>query len=874
MKHRFYPRFIVFMALLGTAGLRANPTGGAVAAGGADIAGQGTSTVTINQSTNTAIINWQTFSIGSGELTKFIQPSSSSATLNRVLGGQTSFINGTLSANGQIYLLNGNGIVVGPGGMINTAGFTGSTRDIADSDFLSGNLHFVGSGDGRIKNLGTITALGGDVVLIGKTVENRGTINATGTAGLVAGDDIYLAQKNADGSTITVNPVSAPTAAGGKIGVNNTGVITASSAELKAANGNIYALAIQNKGVVRATTLTQQGGHIYLTSDSGTVVNSGTLDASATAAGGQGGTVLVKSTTGKVVHSGKIIARGGQGGVGGNAEISGPQFSFTGTVDLTSPGGTTGNLLLDPASLTVVAGNGGSVNVISAGNDQNNSSSTTIGATLVDNTLNSANLTLNADTNITIASDILWTSTNTLTLSTNTTGSSIAINAAITGTAGGLTIHTAGVADPISATGAVNVANFILQHGAWVQNVAPNTMTGASQLPVFIASKDFEIQGGTFLRTSGGDGSSLTPYQFVDIYGVQGLNGFLSSNANLGPNSSTSGSIDASSTLTWNDNAGFVPIGSTANPYQGTFGSTGGSINNLTINQSGASDAVGLFSVIGTSGAVYYVALNNASITGNNNVGAIAGTNLGLIYNASTNNGMVNGNTNVGGLAGENDGTLDYGFTENVTITGVTTVGGIVGLNTSTIEGGFDDNNVNGVTAVGGIAGENDSSIDGATNYFSVNGTVQVGGIVGLNTGGATVSNSNNGASITGSDTDSVQSTGVGGLVGENDGTLSDSYNTGSVTGDINVGGMVGFNAATGTITGASSGSGSSGSFNQGSVTGNSSELDVDTQDTDIGGVVGLNNGLVLDSYNTGTVTGNTNIGGVAGENQNYFHHG
>ena len=109
--------------------LRANPTGGNAVAGSASISGQGSSTVTINQASHAAIINWQTFSINSGEVTKFIQPSSTSVALNRVLGGGISSINGTLSANGQIYLINGNGILVGPGGVISANAFTGSTRD-------------------------------------------------------------------------------------------------------------------------------------------------------------------------------------------------------------------------------------------------------------------------------------------------------------------------------------------------------------------------------------------------------------------------------------------------------------------------------------------------------------------------------------------------------------------------------------------------------------------------------------------------------------------------------------------------------------------------------------------------------------------------
>jgi large exoprotein involved in heme utilization and adhesion len=82
--------------LLLATSLSANPTGGTVAAGSATIAGQGTSAVTIHQGSNTAIINWQSFSINSGESTSFLQTGANSATLNRVLGGQTSLINGTL----------------------------------------------------------------------------------------------------------------------------------------------------------------------------------------------------------------------------------------------------------------------------------------------------------------------------------------------------------------------------------------------------------------------------------------------------------------------------------------------------------------------------------------------------------------------------------------------------------------------------------------------------------------------------------------------------------------------------------------------------------------------------------------------------------
>jgi len=172
-----------------------------------------------------------------------------------------SVIDGTLSANGQVYLLNGNGILVGPGGVVNTNAFTASTRNISDADFTSGNLHFTGTSDAGITNLGKINTLGGDVIFIGKTVDNEGEINApNGHVGLAAADDVMITQSGMEHVFVrsTVNPSSAS----GKTGVNNSGKITAAAAELKAANGNIYALAVNNSGIVRTTGVANEGGHI------------------------------------------------------------------------------------------------------------------------------------------------------------------------------------------------------------------------------------------------------------------------------------------------------------------------------------------------------------------------------------------------------------------------------------------------------------------------------------------------------------------------------------------------------------------------------------------------------------------------------------
>src|ERR1700720_4427463 len=113
----------------------AGPNGGTVVGGSATIQGQGTGAVTINQATQNAIINWSTFNIGKGETTTFNQPNSSSNALNRVIGGEgPSFLDGTLTANGHVFIVNGDGILFGSNAVINPGGFLATPSDIRNDD--------------------------------------------------------------------------------------------------------------------------------------------------------------------------------------------------------------------------------------------------------------------------------------------------------------------------------------------------------------------------------------------------------------------------------------------------------------------------------------------------------------------------------------------------------------------------------------------------------------------------------------------------------------------------------------------------------------------------------------------------------------------
>ena len=425
-------------------------------------------------------------------------------------------------------------------------------------------------------------------------------------------------------------------------------------------------------------------------------------------AAGQGGSVTLKNSKGTTVHSGSILAKGGLGGAGGDADISGASLSFTGTVDLTAPNGKTGDLLIDPASLDVITGGAGTVV-----GGQNDSTSTAIDPATVVAALDTANLTLNADTNITVSNAIDWTSNNTLTLSTNTTGSTILLDAAINGVNGGLTIDTAGVGDHIIANFSVDVANFILENGSWGQN-------NINAQPAFTASNDFELQGGTFLRAVGGTGTLGSPYQIADIYGLQGLSTLLTKSAVLANN------IDASGTATWNGGAGFVPIGkydgnsNDAASYSGTFNGQGHIINGLTINSPSSGSGTGLF-----------------------------------------------GDTAVGS-------TLENLDLKSVNITGGSYVGGLVGVNNATISDVGVQGAVTGTDYVGGLEGNSSAAISNCYSFASVTGTADgfaIGGLGGLNQGGTITDCYSSGFVTVGSG-----GSGTGGLLGSNLGTVTGSF--------------------------------------------------------------------------------------------------
>jgi filamentous hemagglutinin family protein len=387
------------------------PTGGNVAAGTASISQSGANMV-IDQSTQRAVINWQSFNVGKEAHVQF--NNGSGATLNRVTGPEASTILGRISATGQITISNGNGVFFGRGSRVDVGSLVATTHSISDDAFMAGGpLRFERNGStARVVNEGELSAsLQGYVALLATEVRNSGVIVASkGTVALAAGEAITLqlnAQDQLQGVVVDAGDWKAL--------VDNRHVVEAegglvilSARALQSVQGSV----VRHSGSINASSMTERGGRVLLTGDHITLqsgssitatgpkgggavlvggdwqgganedrrvfadpnalrqattvtMESGALiDASATD-NGDGGTVVLWSDIhrdgGSTNFAGQILARGGAaGGNGGSVETSGHtlQVGATGRVDTSAPKGATGDWLIDPIDFSISAGTG------------------------------------------------------------------------------------------------------------------------------------------------------------------------------------------------------------------------------------------------------------------------------------------------------------------------------------------------------------------------------------------------------------------------------------------------------------------------------------------------------------------------------------
>lgn len=673
----------------------ANPTGGQVVAGNVTIRQESATKVGITQTTDKGIIDWQKFSIGANEHVQFYQPSASSVTLNRVVGQDPSQILGRLTANGQIFLVNPNGIFFGKNAQIDVAGLVASTHNIRNEDFLAGkyNFNIPGKPGAAVINEGNIRiADTGIAAFVAPSVANRGVIVARlGKVALSAANGFTLDFHGDQLLSFLVSDDVAKTAfdlEGQQLTsfVENSGRIEAQGGYVlltaKAAETAIHGV-INHSGVIEATTVGTQKGEIILHAGKGSLEVSGTLDASAP-----------------------------NGGDGGFAETSGAKVNIKdGTrISTASATGQTGWWLVDPTNFTIYA-------------NSNLPPSSGIAAATLNSMLSITNATI-------------------ITSGAGTENGDIFVNSPISWSANKLTLSAHGNININADMNARNTASLALYfgQGALAAGNASNIITkgGVVNLPAGTTNfttkqgSDGEIKSYTVITSLGAERSTST----TDL---QGMNGDPTKNYVLGQN------IDASATAAWNAGAGFLPIGTLQNtlpyalPFSGVFDGLGHTISNITIT---GSSYLGLFGET-RNATLRNIGMINVSVNGQGGyIGGLVGLFIdSAIHNAFT-TGSVVGDLNVGGLVGYGSrGVISNSYAAaNVSSDGVVNgryngyyLGGLVGRSEeSIITDSYATGNVSGRLGLGGLAGR---SYYGriSTSYASgnVSGTHLVGGLVG-----------------------------------------------------------------------------------------------------------------------------------------------
>ncbi|MGJ0455719.1 YDG domain-containing protein [Aliarcobacter cryaerophilus] len=895
-KNEYKNRFRILkgglISLVVASNLYGAPSGGTVVSGTATIS-QNANTTNINQSSNKAIINWQDFSIKSNETVNFNQPNVNSITLNRVIGNEKSIIDGALNANGQVWLINSNGVLFGKNAKVNTAGIVASTKDISNEDFNNGNYNFKGNSKASIVNEGEIKSLANThATFIANSVTNKGIIEVhKGTINLVGASDV----------TLTLN--------------ENQNI------SLKVNKGVLDAL-VDNQNLLIAN-----GGQIYLTTNAkdellkGVVNNSGIIEANS-----------IDDLQSEVI----LFAHGGTTNVDGSiiaknsfVETSGEKLNVTSNTKVVAK-----DWLLDPTNILIES---------TGGDDLAGES---VSATAIQNALVNSSVDLQATNNITVNQNITWSTDKHLKLQAD----NINVNATINNTNqtnGGVYFQAANTTNKVvfGTNGKVVVNNvYQLQ---WINTALDGKYELGRNIDAGVTKTDtakWEIEGfnpigntankfnGTFdglgftisnlyINRSSQFEVGLFGYTYnatikniglkdLDIRGDAFVGGLVGFNIGTISNSYTSGTVSGTSFV-----GGLVGY------------------NNREISNSYASGSVtGASYIGGLVGYNYFGTISNSyatgTVTGGDNLGGLVGRNtLGTIgksfYDKEANSLDFMNDSSYGKTKTEiatelknasnewetdlskgrgygTDGTTALPFLKNVTKLSntlfedgfgttlnpykITNWTQLQNINNSNVVGSSYYfsllNNINSsTTGYMGNSGEGwnpignsfNGNFDGLGNTISdlyinrpsqdyiglfghtyyatiknigikdldITGKDYVGALVGYNEYGA-ISNSYATGNVTGNY--------VGGLVGLDHGTISNSYATGNVTGNY-VGGLVGENH--GTISNSYASGTVSGSFGSSYV----------------GGLVGGNYGTIENSYASGSVNGSGNVGGLVGVN-------
>ncbi|MCK6602771.1 MAG: FG-GAP-like repeat-containing protein, partial [Bacteroidetes bacterium] len=234
--------------------------------------------------------------------------------------------------------------------------------------------------------------------------------------------------------------------------------------------------------------------------------------------------------------------------------------------------------------------------------------------------------------------------------------------------------------------------------------------------------------------------------------------------------------INAAASSTWDGGAGFTPIGNgSTNYFTGSYNGKGHTISGLYINRP-TTDYVGLFGLANGTGSIDSLGVKNATITGKRFVGGLVGLNNSSTRSVSNTftTGTVTGKSGTaGGLVGSNGGSVTRSYSACSVTGNSAIVGGLVGFNagSGSVSNSFATGSVTGSPShIGGLAGQNSGSLTNTYAMGSASGSYWAGGLVGLNTSSGTLTNSFSAGSVPGNDPD------LGGLVGGNSGTISNSF--------------------------------------------------------------------------------------------------
>ncbi|MEA5124939.1 filamentous hemagglutinin N-terminal domain-containing protein [Xanthomonas floridensis] len=589
------------------------PTGGSIAGGTGTINAPSGASQVITQTSNRMALTWSTFDIGSAATVTFNQPSSSAAVLNLIQGGNSTQIFGNLNANGQVFLINTNGMIFGSTAQINVGGLVASTLGTTASAFMSGNdvLDAGGNTVSLMSNAGTINAAAGAVDLIGGGVTNSGTITASaGNINLIGADKVTLSFESGGFAVIIDKALQLQL---NQFAVDNSGSLIAPggtiSLSARAARG-VFDSLVNNSGIVRAAALSGgSDGSVSLVANgagSNGIFGNGSIDVGS-------GAISYVSDVG--VQQGGVLTAGTVfGSIGGNASFSGANrianlafldvsgnLGLTNTIDLAQQGaltvGGTSTFSLGSQALTLTDG----------GNDFGGAVSLTSGATRI---TDSGALTLG-----TLATgNLTATSTGTLNLgSGRVTGAlgATSNNGAIQQAGAGLTVT--GTSDLRAGTGAITLttaANDFQQ--------AVSLRGGATQITDSGALTLGTLATGNLTATSSG---ALN-------LGSGAVTGALSASSN-GGQISQAGALTVNGTSTLDSGSGSTALTDSGNDFVGALTLTGTGIavrdaNDLTVVglTNGSNGSIALTA----GGALSLPAQAIATGTGNLSLSALGGT--------------------------------------------------------------------------------------------------------------------------------------------------------------------------------------------------------------------------------------------------------